>query len=84
MLRKSQYENRFKRWGFRKNGRATEWKCIRRKIGLRKEAGKESAVYLNGHLLSESTVRRETSRQGHMSALEQLTQGIPDFWAILT
>jgi hypothetical protein len=79
LLRKSQYENRFKRWGFRKNGHATEWKFIRRKIGVRKEAGKESAVYLKGRLLSESTVRRETSRHGHMSALEQSTQGTPDF-----
>ena len=44
---------------------------MNRKIQLRKRTGKESDVYLNGQLMPAEKLRKETSRQGYMTSVEQ-------------
>ncbi|KAF2798621.1 hypothetical protein K505DRAFT_232948, partial [Melanomma pulvis-pyrius CBS 109.77] len=58
----SQYETRFRRWGFRKNLKRDDWKIIDNVRAERKQAGKSSEVYLNGELIPEEKVQKETSR----------------------
>ena len=44
---------------------------MKRKIQLRKRGGKETDVYLNGQLMPADKLQKETSRQGHVSFIEQ-------------
>ncbi|OBT97930.2 hypothetical protein VE01_03949 [Pseudogymnoascus verrucosus] len=68
---KAQYEKQLKDWGFKKNRTKRDWEIMNRKIQLRKRAGKESGVYLDGQLMPLEKLRKETARQGYMTAIEQ-------------
>ncbi|KFZ17748.1 hypothetical protein V501_01578 [Pseudogymnoascus sp. VKM F-4519 (FW-2642)] len=68
---KAQYEKQFKDWGFKKNRTKRDWEIMNRKIQLRKRIGKETDVYLDRQLLPLEKLRKETARQGHMTAIEQ-------------
>lgn len=70
--RKGQYENRFKAWGFRKNRKRADYQIISQKIDKRKRAGKESNIYKDEQLMDVKRLRKEISRQGHMSYMELL------------
>ncbi len=65
--RKSQYELQFKKWKFRKNCTAAEWKIIAHKVKERKEGRKESEVLLHGNLINPKKLRKETLRYGSLS-----------------
>ncbi|KAE9367125.1 ankyrin, partial [Stipitochalara longipes BDJ] len=69
---KSQYELQFKRWQFRKNRTAGEWKIVARKIADRKNKHKESEVVLNGKPINPKKLRKETLRYGSMSTALQI------------
>jgi hypothetical protein len=69
--RKAQYEKQFKDWGFKKNRTKRDWEIMNRKIQLRKRTGKDSDVYLHGQLMPLEKLRKETARQGYMTAIEQ-------------
>lgn len=69
--KKAQYEKQFKDWGFKKNRTKRDWEIINRKIQLRKRTGKDSDVYLHGQLMPLEKLRKETARQGYMTAIEQ-------------
>lgn len=69
--RKAQYEKQLKNWGFKKNRTKRDWEIMNRKIQLRKRIGKETDVYLDRQLLPLGKLRKETARQGHMTAIEQ-------------
>ncbi|KAF7535761.1 hypothetical protein G7054_g5141 [Neopestalotiopsis clavispora] len=64
---KSQYEARFKEWGFSKNVPVKTWKHIGLKIGKRKREGKQSAVSVNGIQIPLKKVKKETSRHYYSS-----------------
>lgn len=70
---KAQYELQFKKWHFRKNRTAEEWRIVAQKLTERKQEGKESEVVLNGKLISSKKIRKETLRYGSISA----ASGIP-------
>jgi hypothetical protein len=69
--RKAQYEKQFKDWGFKKNRTKRDWEIMNRKVQHRKRTGKESDVYLDGKLMAADKLRKEISRQGYMTTLEQ-------------
>jgi hypothetical protein len=73
--RKTQYEKQFKDWGFQKNRTKQDWKDIGQKIGARKRMAKESNIYLDGQLVPTKKLRKEISRQAHMTVYEQFHQG---------
>jgi hypothetical protein len=70
--RKTQYEDTFDEWGFRKNRKKDDWQIMARKLDKRKRGGKESNVYLEGQLIPTKKLRKEISRQGYMSVIDQL------------
>ncbi|KAH8684351.1 ankyrin repeat-containing domain protein [Tricladium varicosporioides] len=59
---KSQYELQFKKWRFRKNRTAEEWKIVAHKLAERKKEHKKSEVVLNGSLINPKKLRKETLR----------------------
>jgi hypothetical protein len=71
-IRKSQYELQFKKWQFRKNRTAEEWKIIAHKLTERKKEHKESEVVLNGNLINPKKLKKETLRYGPLSAATEL------------
>jgi len=68
LRRKSQYELQFKKWQFRKNRTAEEWKIVAHKLTERKKEHKDSEVVLNGNLINPKKLRKETLRYGSLSA----------------
>ncbi|KAH7190121.1 hypothetical protein DER44DRAFT_851925 [Fusarium oxysporum] len=68
---KSQYEYRFKKWGFWKNQTHENWQIISWKINKRKKDGKNSDVYCGEELISVKRLRKEISRHD-MTTLEKL------------
>ncbi|WKT53639.1 Clr5 domain [Fusarium oxysporum f. sp. vasinfectum] len=68
---KSQYEYRFKKWGFWKNLTHGNWQIISWKINKRKKDGKNSDVYCGEELISVKRLRKEISRHD-MTTLEKL------------
>ncbi|PMD66637.1 ankyrin, partial [Hyaloscypha bicolor E] len=69
---KSQYELQFKKWHFRKNRTAGEWKIVARKLAERKNKHKESEIVLNGKPINPKKLRKETLRYGSMSTSVQI------------
>ncbi|KAF4633915.1 hypothetical protein G7Y89_g4202 [Cudoniella acicularis] len=67
---KAQYELQFKKWNFRKNQTAEEWKILAHKIVKRKREQKDSEVSFNGKLISPKKLRKETLRYGSSGAAE--------------
>ncbi|PQE07798.1 multiple ankyrin repeats single kh domain protein [Rutstroemia sp. NJR-2017a BVV2] len=60
---KSQYETRFKKWGFRKNMNDGDWKRVYNKFHQRKlNRCPESAVLFNGVLIPHEKVKKEIAR----------------------
>ncbi|KAK9420065.1 putative Clr5 domain-containing protein [Seiridium unicorne] len=59
---KSQYEARFKAWGFQKNLSADTWKYVGHELKKRKRDDKDSEVIVSGTRLPPSKIRKETSR----------------------
>jgi hypothetical protein len=57
MHSKGQYERQFKKWGFRKNFTALEWKNVHRRVEKRTtEQGKKSVISHAGRLISAKKV----------------------------
>ncbi|KAI9671342.1 MAG: Ankyrin-2 [Alyxoria varia] len=71
---KSQYERHFKKWGFRKNLKSSEWKAIHHKIDKRKREGKDSDLYVDGTMIKKQKVRKETSRNTCISTKYRSTK----------
>ena len=63
---KSQFELQFKKWQFRKNCTAEEWRIVASKIRKRKRVYKESEVILNGHTINPKKLRKEIYRYGSL------------------
>ncbi|KAH7082662.1 hypothetical protein BKA63DRAFT_136118 [Paraphoma chrysanthemicola] len=61
---KSQYEKNFKRWGWRKNLTAPEWRAIIRYIKERIICIDDVEVYFHGNVLSKERIEREKLRYG--------------------
>jgi hypothetical protein len=59
---KAQYERQFKKWKFRKHRKQHDWESASRIIKKRKQGGKKSTVYIDGALIDEKKIRKETSR----------------------
>ncbi|KAJ9306051.1 hypothetical protein DTO217A2_4523 [Paecilomyces variotii] len=60
---KYQYGRQFRQWGFKKNSSDERWKFIAHRREKRKRDGKDPGpVSLDGRLVPESKVRKETSR----------------------
>ena len=67
LRRKSQYELQFKKWQFRKNRTAGEWKIVAHKLMKRKLKHKETEVILNGKFINPKKLSKETRRYGSIS-----------------
>jgi len=68
--RKSQYQARFREWGFKKYAKGTQqgdWKIARYKAEKAKKLGKKTEVYRDGKLVTPKILRR----QGFTTFLEQ-------------
>lgn len=74
---KSQYERHLKRWKMRKNLKNHEWKAVHHHTSKRKIDGKESDLYVDGILIPNKKVRKETSRNSFTSTFDRITQGSP-------
>ncbi|CEN60324.1 hypothetical protein ASPCAL02765 [Aspergillus calidoustus] len=59
---RTQYDRKFREWGWRKNLKSQEWRIIGSQIAQSKNAGKLPSVYINGMLVPEETVWRSTRR----------------------
>ena len=59
---KSQYERAFKVWNFRKNLTKEQWAVVSHKLNKRKRDEKDSEVLVDGILLEEKKLRKETKR----------------------
>ena len=67
--RKSQYETRFREWGFRKYSKGTrpnDWKIVSYKVDKAKRLGKEARVYRLGKPVTPKVLRT----QGFLKTLE--------------
>lgn len=74
-ISKSQYEDRFRKWGFRKNLKGAEWGVIRHHVSKRKREGKDSNLYVDGILVPAKKVRKETSRNTFVSLRDPVARG---------
>ena len=74
---KSQYERHFKQWKMRKNLKSHEWKAVHHHTSKRKHSGKESDLYVDGVLIPNKKVRKETLRNSFTSTFERVAQGSP-------
>src|SRR5436190_12120057 len=72
----AQYENRFKKWGFRKKQTARKWIDVQGRVEKRKRDGKESNVYNGGRLVPQKKVRKEISRHNFPTIQERYGEGI--------
>jgi hypothetical protein len=52
----------FKKWNFRKNRTAEEWKIVAHKITQREREHKDSEVLVNGNPVNPKKLRKETLR----------------------
>jgi len=68
--RKAQYERKFREWNFHKRPQDKDWKTLGKVIKRRERIGKKSSVFTGGFLVPESTIKKELSRQGYMTATE--------------
>ncbi|ETS77149.1 hypothetical protein PFICI_11023 [Pestalotiopsis fici W106-1] len=71
---KSQYETKFKAWGFSKNDTnipAATWKHVGYKIAKRKRVGDNSTIFIDGAEVDQKRVRKEISRNRY-STIEQV------------
>jgi hypothetical protein len=57
-----EYKKRFKAWGFSQYIPADVWKHVGHRVEKRKREGLESAVVLDGVLVQNKRLRKETSR----------------------
>lgn len=76
-LSKSQYETRLKAWGFSKNDSnipAVIWKHVGYKIAKRKRDDEDSAVFIDGALIDQKRLKKETSRHSY-STTEKIRLG---------
>ena len=80
--RKGQYEKKFKEWRFKKNHTKEDWRIVGYKVDKRKRAAaaKESNVYLDQELMPQKKLRKEISRQGHMSCTEQINKARGEYF----
>ncbi|KIX00540.1 uncharacterized protein Z518_10680 [Rhinocladiella mackenziei CBS 650.93] len=58
---KSNYERRIRRWKFRKNHAAVQWKAVVRRVQSRQRSGKESNVYIDSRFVPPKKLRRKVS-----------------------
>ncbi|KAF2653820.1 ankyrin [Lophiostoma macrostomum CBS 122681] len=68
---KSQYEDRFRKWGWKKNKKADTWRFIAHRVEKRKRDKKESDVKINGEVIEYKKVKKEISRYGFVSTIEK-------------
>jgi hypothetical protein len=68
---KFQYEDRFRKWGWKKNSKADTWKFIAHRVDKRKRDGKESNVNVNGEAIEPKKLKKEISRHGFVSTIEK-------------
>jgi hypothetical protein len=61
---KSQYERRFREWNLRKNLKRKDWQRVIEHVHKRARIGKESEVRLNGAILTNERIARESLRCG--------------------
>lgn len=74
---KSQYETRFKAWGFSKNGTnipAAIWKHVGYKITKRKRQNEDSTIFIDGVEFDHKRVKKEISRHTY-STIERVKLG---------
>ncbi|KAL2842919.1 fungal-specific transcription factor domain-containing protein [Aspergillus pseudoustus] len=57
-----QYRRQFKAWGFEKYRTSADWKIIGYKVMKRHREGKESVVAVNGNVLPDKKLTKETAR----------------------
>ncbi|KAF3024300.1 hypothetical protein E8E14_013540 [Neopestalotiopsis sp. 37M] len=65
---KSQYETKFKAWGFSKNSAnipAATWKHVGYKVAKRKRENEDSIVFFDGALVDQKRLRKEISRYSY-------------------
>ncbi|KAI1173335.1 Clr5 domain-containing protein [Nemania sp. FL0916] len=58
---KSQYETRLRKWGITKNRKRGDWIAVAHQIQRREAAGKTSAVFIQGNLVSDVKIQMLTS-----------------------
>ena len=61
----------------RKNLKNHEWKAVHHHTSKRKLDGKESDLYVDGILITNKKVRKETSRNSFTSTFDRIAQGSP-------
>lgn len=61
----------------RKNLRSHEWKAVHHHTSKRKLIGKESDLYVDGILVPNKKVRKETMRNSFTSTSDRIAQGTP-------
>ncbi|KAL9070705.1 MAG: hypothetical protein Q9157_005728 [Trypethelium eluteriae] len=62
-------------WRFRKNIKRTDWEIVKQKVSKRKQAGKDSDVYIDGALVPARKLRKELRRYGTASSSQLAEQG---------
>ncbi|KAH8820743.1 ankyrin repeat-containing domain protein [Xylogone sp. PMI_703] len=70
---KSQYELQFKKWRFRKNVTAADWKTVACIIKRRKQEGEESIVTLYGNEIPPKRLRKQILRYGSTPEASEIT-----------
>ena len=72
---KAQYERHFKIWNFRKNLKSHEWIFVHYRFNKRKRDGKKSELYVDGVLVSEKKIKKETARYNFPTITERYVSG---------
>ncbi|KAL2812270.1 fungal-specific transcription factor domain-containing protein [Aspergillus granulosus] len=57
-----QYRCKFKEWGFEKYRTSDDWKIIGYKVTKRDRQGKDTVVSMNGEVITDKKLKKETSR----------------------
>ena len=74
VLRKSQYELMFRKWGFRKNMKKKDWQAIGKMYNKRQDA--DTKVIYNGKEICPRKLKKELRRYSHNSVVEYPSQAI--------
>lgn len=71
-ISKGQYERLFLKWGWKKNVSKQGWQVLKAIEEGRSKRGLKTAVYINKTLVPKTNLRKEISRQGHMTVQERI------------
>ncbi|PSN69668.1 ankyrin [Corynespora cassiicola Philippines] len=69
---KAQYERAFKRWGIKKNAKASDWQYVASRLGSRRHQHAPCTIEVGGKFVSEAKAKKEVARYTYQTTMQRL------------